>query len=261
VSDTAGFYDRLGDAEAETSDEIIPRLVKAGSVFRRRLVSAKRILDIGCGRGTSGLYLGQLLQVEETYGVEISPSNAQVAAQRGVRTVVLDVDREALPFEDSWFDAIFCGEVIEHLVDPDHLLGEIHRTLAPGGLCVLTTPNLAAWQNRIALMPGWQPFNTEATLYHVAGRPRFLQYRESHGHLRVLTYKAVRDVLAIHGLSIVEARGVTMHDCLGGRFRASASLRLRLLRSVLSVVDSLRKPVRSLSWGILVAVSKETRGG
>jgi SAM-dependent methyltransferase len=258
VSDTAGFYDRLGDAEAETSDEIVPRLVKAGSVFRRRLVSAKRILDIGCGRGTFALYLGQLLRAEETYGVEISPSSAEVAAQRGLKTVVLDVDREALPFEDSWFDAIFCGEVIEHL------LGEIHRTLAPGGLCVLTTPNLAAWQNRIALLLGWQSFLTEASLYHVVGRPGFLQYREGtrqgHGHLRVLTYRAVRDVLAIYGLSIVEARGVTMHDCLGGRFRASASLHLRLLRSVLSAVDSLRKPARSLSWGILVAVSKETRG-
>lgn len=264
MSDTPGshldlrrFYEGLAATEGEAADEITPRLVKAGSVFRRRLASATRVLDIGCGRGAFALYLAQLLQAKETYGVEVSANHAQVASLRGVKTVVLDVDREDLPFEDSWFDAIFCGEIIEHLVDPDHLLGEIHRTLAPGGLCVLTTPNLAAWQNRIALMLGWQPFNTEASLYHVAGRPGSLQYKESHGHLRVLTYRAIRDLLTIHGLSTVQAQGITMRDCLGSRFPASAGLHLRLLLRVGSVVDLLLKPARSLSGGILVAVSKQ----
>lgn len=257
--DPAGFYEGLAVAEAEAVDEITPRLVKAGSVFRRRLASATRVLDIGCGRGAFALYLAQLLQARETYGVEISPTSAEVATQRGVKTVVLDVDREDLPFEDSWFDAIFCGEIIEHLVDPDHLLKEIHRTLAPGGLCVLTTPNLAAWQNRIALMLGWQPFDTEASLYHVAGRPGFLRYKESHGHLRVLTYRAIRDLLTIHDLSTVQAQGLTMRDCLGSRFPTSAGLCLRLFLKVGSVVDLLLKPARSLSWSILIAVSKEAR--
>src|ERR1700745_798689 len=50
----------------------------------------------------------------------------------------------AVPFEDACFDWVYAQHLIEH-VEPDAGVGwlaEIHRTLMPGGLLRLTTPDL-----------------------------------------------------------------------------------------------------------------------
>jgi len=45
------------------------------------------------------------------------------------------------PFEPGSFDAIHAGEIIEHMETPVEFLRRCLRTLAPGGLLVLSTPN------------------------------------------------------------------------------------------------------------------------
>lgn len=46
----------------------------------------------------------------------------------------------SLPYEDNYFDTIFCISVLEHLSDQDQLtaLQQFHRVLKPGGRLVLT---------------------------------------------------------------------------------------------------------------------------
>ncbi len=46
-----------------------------------------------------------------------------------------------LPFGDESFDAIFCREVIEHVLDANALLYEARRVLKQNGWFMLTTPN------------------------------------------------------------------------------------------------------------------------
>ncbi len=56
---------------------------------------------------------------------------------------------------DASFDVIVFCEVLEHMTnDPMHALREIARVLKPGGLLVLTTPNVARIENVIALLEG-----------------------------------------------------------------------------------------------------------
>ena len=55
-----------------------------------------------------------------------------MARKNGVKCYQLDVDEEDFPFGDNYFDAIFCGDIIEHLYDPDHLLSEMYRVLRGG---------------------------------------------------------------------------------------------------------------------------------
>jgi SAM-dependent methyltransferase len=42
---------------------------------------------------------------------------------------------------DERFDVIVASEVIEHVLDPDALLANVVRHLAPDGLVIVTTPN------------------------------------------------------------------------------------------------------------------------
>jgi SAM-dependent methyltransferase len=117
-----------------------------------------------------------------------------------------------MPFEDHRFDFIYCGDVIEHIYSPDHLLEEIARLLRPGGYALLTTPNLASWRNRLVLLLGWQPFMTEVSTRYRVGNPRMPAGLPS-GHIRVFAPRALRDLPAHYGLRVERLGGLI----LGGR--------------------------------------------
>jgi SAM-dependent methyltransferase len=72
------------------------------------------------------------------------------------RPVVLDAD-QPLPFADGALAVVMVGELIEHLFDPAGFLREVRRVLAPGGVVVLTTPNLAGLQDRLHFLIGRSP--------------------------------------------------------------------------------------------------------
>ena len=243
----------------ETGADIDGRVKKAGRLFQKHLGRAERLLDIGCGVGAVGLYLQEVLEAREVHGVEISESRVAAAQQRGIRAVQGDLNREPLPFGDGSLDAIFCGEVIEHLVDPDHLLDEIHRTLTPRGLGVLTTPNLASWVNRLALLLGWQPFYTSVSYRHEVGRPKFLV--SSHGcrdHLRVFTLSALKQLLRLHGFQVLGVKGSTIGEVdTGTRNFRLAPLRA-LIYHALRPADALASTFPSLSTRVIVAFKKRT---
>jgi hypothetical protein len=87
--------------------------------------------------------------------------------------------------------------------------------LTPEGVCVLTTPNLAGWYNRIALLLGWQPFETSVSPHHEVGRPGFLVSDWGcRDHLRVFTYRAIRELVRQHDFELLSAAGVDIADVM-----------------------------------------------
>jgi SAM-dependent methyltransferase len=66
-----------------------------------------------------------------------------------------NVELAPFPFVDGAFDIVLCCEILEHLImDPSHMLREIHRVLKPGGYLLLTTPNFARLENALSLLRG-----------------------------------------------------------------------------------------------------------
>ncbi len=229
---------------------------KVADLYRRHLGSAQRLLDIGCGPGIYSVYLQSILGAKEVFGVDIAEPRVAAARQRGVKAVQADMNKDPLPFEDDSFDAIFCGELIEHLVNPDHLLDEIGRTLSPKGVCILTTPNLAAWINRVTLLFGWQPFLTAVSFRYEVGRPRFLSTDEPRlDHLRVFTCKALEQLLRLHRFRILGTKGVSLMDVFDTSSIKSAR---GLVARVLAPFDSLLSRAPSLGIGVIVAFGKES---
>ncbi|MEZ4223114.1 MAG: methyltransferase domain-containing protein [Polyangiaceae bacterium] len=138
------------------------------------------LLDLGCGDGRIGERL-QRLGYQVT-GLDVSGAALDHARRRGLGTIVGDVS-EALPIESASFDAVFAGEVIEHLFAPDAFLAEVFRVLRPGGRVVLTTPNLAHLPDRLRLLAGRAP--TQVQPLHP-----FLRL-----HIRPFTAGTLRDAL------------------------------------------------------------------
>ena len=72
-----------------------------------------------------------------------------------LRCDLFNLEEDPFPYANSSFDVVLFCEILEHLLmDPLRVLREIHRVLAPTGLLVLTTPNVARIENVLALMAG-----------------------------------------------------------------------------------------------------------
>jgi SAM-dependent methyltransferase len=93
---------------------------------------AGTVLDLGCGIGHSYDLLGG----RESVGVDID--EAALAGQAR-RTVVADM--RSLPFADGEFDSVLSVHSIEHVPDPERVVSEAARVVAPGGVVVFVTPN------------------------------------------------------------------------------------------------------------------------
>jgi O-antigen biosynthesis protein len=112
----------------------------------------RRVLDVGCSTG----YLAQRIQGRgaTVVGLEID-ERAAAQARRFCKAVhVGDVEKMELPFEPASFDAVVCGDIIEHLRDPQSFLTRLRPLLAADGRLVLSTPNVANWAMRIGLLFG-----------------------------------------------------------------------------------------------------------
>jgi 2-polyprenyl-3-methyl-5-hydroxy-6-metoxy-1,4-benzoquinol methylase len=164
-----------------------------------------RILDVGCGRGA--LLSRRVDPSDDYWGCDIVPQElAKIARFKSV-----DLNSESLldRFEGP-FDLIFCGEVVEHLFDPDALLDDVRALMAPDAVLLLSTPNLAYLLNRLLLVGGISPMFLENSARRKLGRRTKLlgQGNETQGHIRLFTYRAMRDLLELQQLELVRVHGV-----------------------------------------------------
>ena len=103
--------------------------------------SARRIVDVGCGRGELGRALKAARPGVEVRGVEPMAEAAERA--RAVLDDVMVAGAEA-PLPSAWPrpDCVIFADVLEHLVDPWAVLRAYHALLLPEGTLVVSIPNV-----------------------------------------------------------------------------------------------------------------------
>lgn len=107
------------------------------------LVENRRVLEIGFGSGELLRALSE--RGNEVYGVDVGADIVEQARQAGLENVsLLDVSEEPLPFEDDFFDAVYCYEVMEHLTNPHRLFTGIARVLKHGRPLFFSVPRQEA---------------------------------------------------------------------------------------------------------------------
>lgn len=92
-------------------------------------------LDIGCADG----YFTKtyLKKYPNTIGYGIDLSDVIIKNSPNL----LQGDIYDLPFPDKSFDLIHCGELLEHLEEPQKAINEMRRVLNKNGTLIITTPN------------------------------------------------------------------------------------------------------------------------
>jgi len=158
-----------------------------------------RALDAPCGPGRASEALARL-------GFEVTAGDLDeraFAAGPGIRFERLDLDLP-LPFADSSFELVHCGDGIEHLENPLRALRELARVLAPGGTLLLSTPNYASLERRLR-------FLVSGSLAKPLPRRGAGDGSGPHGHVSPLPFTQLAWMAERAGLTLVRARTLLPH--------------------------------------------------
>lgn len=101
----------------------------------------RRILEVGCGDGSTLSVIRELWPDAETVGLEPSRRAAETARARGHRVIEGMAESSLDERAEQHFDLIFSIQVIEHTADPVSFLAAQTGYLAPGGVVVTICPN------------------------------------------------------------------------------------------------------------------------
>ena len=157
------------------------------------LVRGKRVLDVGvvdhvtvASNKPDWLHRRICEAASYCLGIDILKTGIQHLRDAGFNVACCDITRE-VP-EGGPYDVVVCGEVIEHVGNPQGLFENTGRALAPGGRLVLTSPN---------------PYYLGRTLRHLFGRDR-----ESVDHVTLLFPSGIAELASRSGMRLERYRGV-----------------------------------------------------
>lgn len=109
------------------------------SMAKKNGSCAKLALDLGCGknpyffRGHFNNYIGIDLDIDTLEKISRDLPGSSLIYASG----------SYAPFISGIFNVVICTEVLEHLENPEKMIGEISRVLAKGGKAVVSIPSLS----------------------------------------------------------------------------------------------------------------------
>lgn len=133
-------FDRLApDYEASA---VLQARVREEMLERLELVrlAPNTVIDVGAATARAGSALAARYPQAQVLAVDFSPAMLAVARSRSPATggfVCADMHR--LPLRPASAELVFCNLALHYSNDPDALLAELARVLAPGGLLSLST--------------------------------------------------------------------------------------------------------------------------
>lgn len=117
-----------------------------------------RAIDLAIPQGPVGDYLdvgsgtGKLLElIKARYRVNCFACDYTRELMRlpGQAVEIVDLNDDPLPYSDGRFALVTCAETIEHLEHYRGAIREIYRVLKPGGIAIITTPNILNLRSRL----------------------------------------------------------------------------------------------------------------
>jgi 2-polyprenyl-3-methyl-5-hydroxy-6-metoxy-1,4-benzoquinol methylase len=149
------------------------------------------VLDLGCGAGNISSAL--LKHDIKVFGMDMDIAKLKEARIKGIFATQANL-MGSLPVKSKCFDVVFAGEIIEHLIDTDYFLEEIHRVLKRSGKLILTTPNLCNIENRLRILIGRYPIFVDYTC-------------RGDNHLRVYNKRAIVRQIRERNFDIFQVTG------------------------------------------------------
>jgi 2-polyprenyl-3-methyl-5-hydroxy-6-metoxy-1,4-benzoquinol methylase len=183
---TGNTYDKYG------SQNLVVRRLMAR--FQRCLdelvaqAAPDSLLDVGCGEGLLVQHMAQSLPAARVVGADLQEDSIQAGWSRheAPNLEYRTMDGRTLPFADGEFDTVSALELLEHVPDPEAMLGEMSR---------------CARRHLLASVPReplWRALNVARGAY-------VSQLGNTPGHLNHWSRRAFVGMMRAHG-EVVELR-------------------------------------------------------
>jgi 2-polyprenyl-3-methyl-5-hydroxy-6-metoxy-1,4-benzoquinol methylase len=152
ISKTNEYYRKARNAHAPTVRDSCLRTAQSQLHLIQEHARGTDLLDIGCAQG---FFLFSASKAGYTAkGVEVS-QDAVAYARNEFGLDVEDKPFEELRFAEAHFDVVTLWQVLEHVPYPLMMLKEVNRILKPGGLVVVSTPNIGGIPAKILRRKWW----------------------------------------------------------------------------------------------------------
>jgi 2-polyprenyl-3-methyl-5-hydroxy-6-metoxy-1,4-benzoquinol methylase len=167
-------------------------------------------LDVGCGSCQMTHKLFKNFKItSNVYGIDIFPEDIQ----KKFTLSKVDLEKDRFPFDEK-FDVVISNQVIEHLLNKDHLIKESYRVLKQGGKLIISTENISSFDNILSLLLGQEPISQHTgSEFHTNSilSPHFMKKYESEEgnkylHKNVCSYYGLKRLMQIHGFKIREIK-------------------------------------------------------
>ena len=152
INKTNEYYRKAKNTHAPIVRDSCLRTAQSQLRLIRRHAGGTDLLDIGCAQGFFLFSASKAGYAAK--GVEISQDAVAYARNE------FGLDVEAQPFEElrfgaAHFDVVTLWQVLEHVPYPLTMLREVNRILRPGGLVVVSTPDIGGIPARILRKKWW----------------------------------------------------------------------------------------------------------
>ncbi|MBD2464237.1 class I SAM-dependent methyltransferase [Oscillatoria sp. FACHB-1407] len=128
-------------SEAARREKIFkPRVQKVLDICHRFNVPTQTLLEVGAGFGIFCEEMQKTEVFQQVIGVEPTPDLAQTCRDRGLK--IIEKPIEHIDFGAEPINVIVNFEVIEHLFSPREFLMKCYDLLSPGGIFIVTCPNI-----------------------------------------------------------------------------------------------------------------------
>ncbi len=162
--------------EASNQEEIVPIAIpgiheRFFGLFQTLAKQYKnpKVLETGAGHGAFTKKLH-----DEGYDVHANDLFPEYFKFKKMECIKVDLT-DKQPYEDNTFDIILAIEVMEHIHDHNIFFKECNRILKPGGIVVISTPNILSLKSRVRFLYSgffysFQPLKHEQTdgLQHIS---------------------------------------------------------------------------------------------
>lgn len=114
----------------------------------KKLLSGKKVLDLGCWCGGKAVSCAERWNVKSMYGIDVNECFAKAAILFSSKRKNKNINYnftigfgEALPYKDDTFDAIVSWDTFEHVKSLKETITECKRTLKSGGVLFSVFPS------------------------------------------------------------------------------------------------------------------------
>lgn len=143
ITNDAGFWDRTAEKYARSAIKDQAGYERTLDEVRALLKPGDRVLELGCGTGTTALRLAggvQTYLATDISAAMIAIAKEKLVAQPASSLTFRVATAETVTPDEGPFDAVLAFNYLHLVRDLPAVLGRAHALLAPGGLFISKTP-------------------------------------------------------------------------------------------------------------------------